>query len=108
MYKVLDKDIIEMEIVLYLPKTKRGFKPKAPLYEIVNAILYKLKTGIQWEYLPVESLFGNRLLHYKTIFGHFRKWCELDVWKSCWIELLKEHRSKLDLSSGDLDGSHTT
>jgi len=108
MYKVLDKDIIEMEIVPYLPKTKRGFKPKAPLYEIVNAILYKLKTGIQWEYLPVESLFGNRLLHYKTIFGHFRKWCELDVWKSCWIELLKEHRSKLDLSSGDLDGSHTT
>lgn len=108
MYKVLDKDIIEMEIVPYLPITKRGFKPKAPLYEIVNAILYKLKTGIQWEYLPVESLFGNQVLHYKTIFGHYRKWCELDVWKSCWIGLLKEHRSKLDLSSGDLDGSHTT
>lgn len=108
MYKVLDKDMIEMEIVPYLPRTKRGFKPKAPLYEIVNAILYKLKTGIQWEYLPVESLFGNQVLHYKTIFGHYRKWCELDVWKSCWIELLKANRSKLDLSSGDLDGSHTT
>jgi len=107
-YKVLDKDMIEMEIVPYLPRTKRGFKPKAPLYEIVNAILYKLKTGIQWEYLPVESLFGNQVLHYKTIFGHYRKWCELDVWKSCWIELLKANRSKLDLSSGDLDGSHTT
>lgn len=108
MYKVLDKDIIEMEIVPYLPKTKRGFKPKAPLYEIVNAILYKLKTGVQWEYLPVESLFGNEILHYKTVFGHYRKWCELDVWKSCWIELLKANRSKLDLSSGDIDGSHTT
>lgn len=108
MYKVLDKDIIEVEIVPYLPRTKRGFKPKAPLYEIVNAILFKLKTGIQWEYLPVESLFDDRALHYKTIFGHYRKWCELDVWKSCWIELLKEYRSELDLSSGDLDGSHTT
>ena len=108
MYQVLSKDMIEMEIVPYLPKPKRGFKPKVPLYEIVNAILYKLKTGVQWEYLPVESLFGNEILHYKTIFGHYRKWCELDVWKSCWIELLKANKSKLDLSSGDLDGSHTT
>lgn len=46
--------------------------------------------------------------HYKTVFGHYRKWCELDVWKSCWIELLKANKSHLDLSSGDLDESHTT
>ena len=108
MYQVLIKDMIELEIVPYLPETKRGFKPKAPLYEIINAILYKLKTGVQWEFLPVESLFSKEVLHYKTIFGHYRKWCELDVWKSCWIELLKTHKSKLDLSSSDLDGSHTT
>lgn len=108
MYQVLSKDMIELEIVPYLPETKRGFKPKAPLYEIINAILYKLKTGVQWEYLPVESLFSNEVLHYKTIFGHYRKWCELDVWKSCWIELLKANKSSLDLSSGDIDGSHTT
>ncbi|WP_345008190.1 transposase, partial [Snuella lapsa] len=108
MYQVLSKDMIELEIVPYLPETKRGFKPKVPLCEIVNAILYKLKTGIQWEFLPVESLFERDILHYKTVFGHYRKWCELDVWKSCWIELLKANKSKLDLSSGDLDGSHTT
>ena len=108
MYQVLSKDMIELEIVPYLPETKRGFKPKAPLYEIVNAILYKLKTGVQWEFLPVESLFSKEVLHYKTIFGHYRKWCELEVWKSCWIELLKTPKSKLALSSGDLDGSHTT
>jgi transposase len=108
MYQVLSKDMIELEIVPYLPETKRGFKPKAPLYEIINAILYKLKTGIQWEYLPVNSLFSTKILHYKTVFGHYRKWSEEDVWKSCWIQLLKTHRSKLDLSSGDLDGSHTT
>lgn len=108
MYQVLSKDMIELEIVPYLPETKRGFKPKAPIYEIVNAILYKLKTGVQWEFLPVESLFENGVLHYKTVFGHYRKWCELDVWKSCWIELLKANKSHLDLSSGDLDGSHTT
>ena len=107
MYQVLDKDMIELEIVPYLPKTKRGFKPKAPLHEIVNAILYKLKTGVQWEYLPVEILFGDEKLHYKTVFGHYRKWCKQDVWKHCWIQLLKNNRSSIDLSSGDLDGSHT-
>jgi len=48
--QVLSKDMIELEIVPYLPETKRGFKPKVPLYEIVNALLYKLKTGVQWEY----------------------------------------------------------
>jgi transposase len=108
MYQVLSKDMIELEIVPYLPETKRGFKPKAPLYEIINAILYKLKTGVQWEYLPVDSLFREKKLHYKTVFGHYRKWSEENVWKSCWVGLLKNNKSKLDLSSGDLDGSHTT
>lgn len=108
MYQVLSKDMIEFEIVPYLPATKRGFKPKVPLYEIVNAILYKLKTGVQWEYLPVEMLFHDEKLHYKTVFGHYRKWCLQDAWKYCWIQLLKNNKSKIDLSSGDLDGSHTT
>ena len=58
MYTVLDKDTIEMEIVPLIPKTKRGFPPTVPLVEIVNAILYKLKTGTQWNQLPVKALFG--------------------------------------------------
>ncbi len=53
-------------------------------------------------------MFSNKVLHYKTVYGHYRKWCKLDVWRSCWIALLKAHKSYLDLSSGDLDGSHTT
>lgn len=108
MYQVLSKDMIELEIIPYLPETKRGFKPKVPLYEIVNAILYKLKTGVQWAYLPVDSLFSEHKLHFKTVFGHYRKWCEEDVWKSCWVRILKDNKPNLDLSSGDIDGSHTT
>ena len=108
MYQVLSKDMIELEIIPYLPETKRGFKPKVPLCEIVNAILYKLKTGMQWAYLPVDSLFSEHKLHYKTVFGHYRKWCKEDVWKSCWVGILKNNKSSLDLSSGDMDGSHTT
>ncbi len=48
MYSVLDKDIIKREIVPHLALAKRGFQTTVPLEEIVNAVLYKLKTGVQW------------------------------------------------------------
>ncbi len=57
MYSVLDKDMIEIGIVPYIPRTKRGFPPTVALAEIVNAVLYKLKTGVQWNQLPVKALF---------------------------------------------------
>jgi len=107
MYKVLSKDTIENEINPHLSVAKRGFKTKSCLVKIVNSILYKLKTGIQWEYLPVESLFSKVVLSYKTVFGHFRKWCKNGDWHEGWIQLLCNHRAKLDLSSADIDGSHT-
>ena len=107
MYQVLSKDIIEMEIVPNIPLQKRGFATTVPLAEIINSILYKLKTGVQWEYLPVESLFSEKVLKYQSVYYHYRKWCKAAVWKHCWIQLLSKYKSKLDLSSGDLDGSHT-
>jgi transposase len=108
MYEVLDKDTIEMEIIPYIPKPKRGFAPTVPLSELINCILYKLKTGVQWHLLPVKSLFSGKVLHYKTVFGHYRNWCKQGVWKHCWINLLSKYKSCIDLSSADLDGSHTT
>ena len=107
MYLVLDKDIIEREIIPHIPIESKGSSPRVPLVEIINSILYKLKTGVQWEYLPVESLFSERPLHYKSVFYHYRKWCKTGVWKDCWIKLLCKYKSFLDLSSADLDGSHT-
>lgn len=108
MYYVLSKDIIESEIICHLPVRKRGFKPQAPTCEIINCILYKLKTGIQWHLLPVDSLFSTHVLHYKTIFGHYRRWCKEGIWKKCWIELLKKYKSSFDLSMVNLYGSHSS
>lgn len=107
MYSVLDKDTIEMEIVPYLPMPKRGFPPTVPLVEIVNAILYKLKTGVQWHQLPTEVFFTEKTLSWESVYYHYRKWCVTGVWKTCWIGILDRHKSGLDLSSVDLDGSHT-
>ncbi len=99
MYKVLDKDSIMTEIAPYLPIPVHGPSPRAPVAEIVNAVLYKLKSGAQWHMLPVSELFTGEPLHYKTVFGYYRKWCKGWSWKDRWVQFL---------SSGDLDGSHTT
>jgi transposase len=107
MYKVLDKDMIEKEIVPYIPGTSRGFPPTVPLHEIVNAILFKLKTGIRWAHLPVSPLFEKVALSWQSVCHHYRKWCKGGVWKSCWTKLLERHRASFDLSSVDLDGGHT-
>jgi len=107
MYFVLDKDMIETEIVPYLPGQSRGFPPTVPIVEIVNAILYKLKTGVHWCLLPVGALFSDRSLSWQSVYHHFRKWSLSGAWRSCWTELLQRHGGELDLSSVDLDGSHT-
>lgn len=59
---MLNKDIIKREIVPYLPLAKRGFQTTVPLEEIVNAVIYKLKTGVQWYQLPFKTLFKKVVL----------------------------------------------
>ena len=107
MYSVLDKDMIEMEIVPIIPRTKRGFQPTAPLVEIVNAVPYKLKTGVQWHQLPVRALFSVTVPGWRSVYHHYRKWCPSGTWKECWIKFLHRNRAEPELSSVDLDGSHT-
>lgn len=100
-YHVLDKDAIRIEILPHLLLAKRGFKTTSFLIEVVNSILYKLKTGCQWYMLPVSSLFSDVVSH-KIIFGHFRKWCKNGEWEYCWTKMLGKYKSFLDLSSADL------
>lgn len=107
MYAVLDKDTIKIEILPHLSVAQRGFITQSSLVEIVNAILYKLKTGCQWKYLPVDSLFRGKVLKYGAVYHHYNKWSKKGEWKSLWLHLLDRHRNALDMSSIDLDGSHT-
>ena len=107
MYAVLDKVTIKSEILPCLSTAKRGYETKSCLIEIINAILYKLKTGCQWKYLPVEALFTGTVLGHGVVFHRFNKWRKAGEWKEMWLTLLDKHRSELDMSSVDLDGSHT-
>jgi len=107
MKKMFSKDMIQMHIVQYLSQGKRGPAPEAELWEIVHAILYKLKTGVQWHLLPVNSLIESASIGWNAVYHHFRKWCKDGSWRKAWLELMAKYKGLLDLSTAQLDGSHS-
>jgi putative transposase len=50
-------------------------KRKYDLRNVVNAILYLLKTGCQWRMLPGD------FPPYRTVFYYFRRWITKGIWK---------------------------
>jgi transposase len=107
MIEMFSKDMIQRYIVQYLSQGQRGPECRAQRWEIVNAILYKLKTGVQWEYLPVKSLIFSADLQWGAIYHHFRKWCLDGSWKAAWMKITQAHKFLLDLSTAQFDGSHS-
>jgi len=105
--QVLGKNIIKEEIVQYLSIGKRGFSIKVPIVEIVEAILYKLKTGCQWSFIPVKQFITDIHYSYSSIYYHYQRWSKDGSWEKVWHHVLKKYQSILDLSSIQLDGSHT-
>ena len=106
-YAVLDKDTIKSEIMPYLSVAKRGFTSKFNLEEIVNAILYKLKSGCQWRLLPTGHLFSGEVPSWQSVFHHYRKWCRKEEWQKIYSRILSRNKNRLDLSLSHIDGSHT-
>ena len=53
MQEILSKNIINYDLVPLLSVGKRGTNVRVSHYQIINLILYKLKTGCQWAFLPV-------------------------------------------------------
>lgn len=70
MYKVLDKDMIEKETVAFYPITTRGFPSTVALHVIMYAIPYRVNSGVEWEQLPVSSLFEKVALSRQSVHHH--------------------------------------
>ena len=102
MYKIL----IEGKITPHLSAAKRGFKTKSCLSEIVNSILYKLKTGIQWHIPLVESLFSDTVLSLKQYSAIFVNGTKMVIGMRAGFKILSKNKVSLDLSSVNIDGSH--
>lgn len=73
---------------------------------MVEAILYRLKTGCQWRQLPMKQFFRCKY-NWQSVYFHFQKWCKDGSWQRVWDNVLNRNKHLLDLSSIQLDGTHT-
>jgi transposase len=107
MYVKLTKKFITTNLMPYLNTNNLGRKPKVKLWKMVKAIIHRLKTGLQWRELPLREYFGFMIKSWQSVYYHYNKWSKDGSWQQLWTALLATHRSKLDMSSVQLDGSHT-
>lgn len=79
---------------------------KVKLHQVIKAILYRLKTGCQWREIPMKQFFRIKY-NWNSVYTHYRKWCKDGSWSKIWQILLTKYKSQLDMSSVQLDGTHT-
>jgi len=73
---------------------------------VVMSILYRLKTGYQWIQLPVKEFFKIKY-SWQSVYYNFQTWSKNGSWEQVWRNILEQHKSLLDMSSIQLDGTHT-
>ena len=75
----------------YIPAVLPGGRPaKHERREIMNAILYVLRSGCAWELLPHD------FPPYKTVYDYFRQWRKQGIWERANAAL----REQLRLTEG--------
>ena len=102
---LLDDDLWNLiEPILPKPKRRRkrypGRKP-IPNRQALNGILFVLKTGIGWEYLPLEMGCGSGM----TCWRRLRDWQRRGIWTKLHRLLLNKLREadKIDWSRAVVD-----
>ena len=79
--EVLAKAMITRWMLPHLPIRVGGRRSAADPAEVVGAIRYKLKTGCQWRWLPVQALFTGVPLSWQGVYYHFNAWGKQGAWK---------------------------
>ena len=87
-------DVTDAEFALIaplLPGCKRGGRPRTTaLREVLNAILYLLRSGCPWRMLPKD--FPPR----STVYGYFRRFGQDGVWHQIWLLLTMAAREQAE------------
>lgn len=74
-----------------IPEAKPGGRPRSTdMRAAMNAILYLLRTGCPWRYLPREG-FPPR----STVYNIFRQFQRDGAWEAIWAELHMALRERL-------------
>lgn len=104
---ILDDELWELIGPLLPPPKKRrrrnpGRKPKGNR-EVLTGILFVLKTGIPWEYLPLEMGCGSGM----TCWHRLRDWQHAGVWERLHHVLLNrlQEANQIDWSRALVDSS---
>ena len=72
-------------VQVWIPTRSRGAKggrPRIADRRAMSGILYRLRTGCQWDAIPSE--FGSR----STCYRRFREWTAAGVFKMMYVEML--------------------
>ena len=85
------------------PPRPNGGRPRIPDRAALTGILFVLKTGIQWEWLPQEMGCGSGM----TCWRRLRDWQAAGVWQRLQEELLRQlrHADRIDFSRASLDSA---
>ena len=70
----MGKDTINKWIIPFLSVGKRGLKSNFDLASIFLLILKRLKIGMQWRELPIESYFEKGEISWQNVYYYFNKW----------------------------------
>jgi len=83
------------------PPKPKGGRPRVPDRNALTSILFVLKTGIPWEYLPKELGAGSGM----TCWRRLRDWQAAGVWQKIWHALLDElgQADAIDWSAAAID-----
>jgi transposase len=77
------------------------------LSEVVQCIIYKLKTGVQWSCLFIDIESVTPSFSWQLVYYYYRKWCECGVFKQMFNAYLELQKDKLDIAKLNLDGTHS-
>jgi transposase len=85
------------------PPRPQGGRPRLSDRAVLTGILFVLKTGIQWEWLPQEMGCGSGM----TCWRRLRDWQQAGVWQRVQEELLRRlrHADRIDFSRASLDNA---
>jgi putative transposase len=100
-HELTDKQWQDLVSLLPKPKKKAGGPGRLPLHlrEVVNAILYVMRTGCQWSMLPSDYA------HYKSVFHYYNTWSKKGIWEQIHVQLVRKVRLKADRNAHPSAGS---
>jgi transposase len=86
-----------------LPEPVSKTKPVISNDELLNGVLFVVRTGCRWQDIPTSVCTHN----YSSCWRRFRFWQKRGALKLVWqhILMLLDHEGQIDLSLGNLDGS---